>query len=808
MRLALLFLCTFSFSAYSQKYTYTFGKEGRLEDVRVTTQQKDKKVAEDSETSYPSLLSKATIEMNLEKIEVPDSRFLQQLKSFQEKLRSEQKSPFLLQMLQDNASVLIPFSAGDLSKYTFSKYKSNNVFPFDTELKKNAKKLICKKCSPPLTGTTYKLEVDGMTSKSLHYQITLDNLDNDILVKHLEKTKSLYKPINPDHLSYLRSIRKDFRREVELVNDQFQADLQRSKDFNIDLVKRMLAIRLKTKYIESAYDDALYDNKDWIAAWLWYTGGNIQLNPFEVTNDTSLVLSRIDEEIQELEDEQKLSNIMLAHDENMLDAVNARNVRISNTISDLRLRREAASRLAKKLKAWKDIVQQKNKLLYSGVWHTSSEDTIHWIHHYDAGNGFKYLTHKDSLPSMVATLDQVVTEIHNVKDGQKVNMTSSLSEFQPKSEIQTTLEEIEKLSKGANAAAGLLSKGIGTLVLDSDKVMSPDKNKVMDAGQKQEIQSSKNKAGKKFDCPAYVRAWLSILSFDDPDKVDLLGSLIDLCADQTINDHLIELVYSDRLEFVSRLHQNFDIKAITDYRKVISELGETVFKLDWLFKQTTPILQIDLKDDQTPEFRTVAEFPEKKLDITSSKTVTYKLFLDDGKEAEVTKEYPKYKQTRVLPTVGLAYVPKDRTAAIFNETTGQFESGRRFDNIEALVGVKVYVSKHKPNPVRHTPTRKIIVNHLNWRANSKRGNAFVNTLFLTGGLGLRHQFLRNYYLGTGLDLFPGVNAHIGGNFILQKRYQLVNGKILNEQEVPKTFLYFSISLDPGIVASLTNIFIK
>ncbi len=281
-----------------------------------------------------------------------------------------------------------------------------------------------------------------------------------------------------------------------------------------------------------------------------------------------------------------------------------------------------------------------------------------------------------------------------------------------------------------------------------------------------------------------------------------------MCKDKNVKTFLGELRNADRTQFVILLYENWGIKNTIDYRILVQDFTDNQSRLNWLLTQTKPPLELNLKADETPIFTTTVQLPEEKIDVTSSSKVTYSLFHNDEKEPELKKTYKKYTQSRFLPTIGLAYIPESRTGTIFDNATGQFTPDKQFDNIEALVGVKYYPSFFvKTNPVRHLATRRLIQNSIGREANYSRGNAFENTFFITGGLGVRQQFLRNYYLGAGFDLFPGVNLHAGWNFIFEKRYQLQNAKILNEQERPRGYVYFSISLDPGIVASLTRIFL-
>lgn len=814
-QLLFAWMCTISCAAFCQSHEYTvyFAKDGKLDDI---------KLHEVSGhpippvTSYPTILFKGSIKADLSAIEVKNSRFYDKLDSLN-KVFSRSQLPFIQNLKTDIGSDLTSL----LSRYSATthvlKYNSTKPnLPFDLVSKSDAKGFECKNCPGYVTVTTDKLQFSSPDKMSnVDYTVTLKDFDNEILSKHLEKTRNAYKGVGTAHENYLTGMRRNFQNEVNLINEQFIIDSLRYKYFNIELIRDVIDLQPHITQINKIYDFVLKANEPWVKAWMWYTGGVIRLNPFNVTNDTILIRSRLDAQIFELEEELKTWHNLLTHDKTKFEIVNKKITVISSAIARLRRQRENSITLGSKFKTWNQQVSQREKLLYSGNWQISSEESIHWMHHFDAANDYNYLSKKDSLPDKLSELDDVVVEIHNVKDGDKTKLTSSLANFQPKSPLEISLKEIEDAFAGNVAGAKDLSKLVGNIF--AANFLGTSQSNFLGTSKRARYTITKYRGKARVGpasaatvkCREDIRKELENLKFENPDKVAIIGALINQCQGGDYNNNLRDLVYANRAQFVLQLFENFDIQAFDDYRIVINELNEVSSKLDWLLTQTTPVLEIELKADETAEFRTVTEFPEEKLEITDSKEVNYSLFVNDEKEAELSKKYKKYKQLRFLPTIGLAYVPENRTGTIFDEATGQFSPGKRFDNVEALVGVKYYfLSKSRTNPVQHNPTSRLIHNRTSRNANVLRGNTAEHRFFVTGGLGVRHQFLRNYYLGIGADIIPGINAHFGANFIFRKRYNIENGKVLNEQERPRPYLYFAISFDPGIVASLTKIFLN
>jgi hypothetical protein len=814
--LLFVWIYTISCTAFcqSRKYTVHFAKDGKLADIQLN--EVSKHPITPAVSSFPTVLFEGELLMDLSAVEVKDSRYHEKLVEL-DKVLSASKIPLIQKLKTSVASDLTSLLRGYSATTHGFKYNAANInLPFNLVLKSSVKTLKCINCPGFVTSIPGQLQFKPSTKiNNIDYAVQLEEFDNEILSEHLKSTNALYKGIGLIHENYLTGIRRKFQNEVNLIDEQFVSDSLGYKYYNIDLIRDIIRLQPQIKQINKIYDFVLEANEPWLLAWMWYTGGVIQLNPFNVSNDTILIRSRLDAQIFELEEELKTWHTLVAHDKADFEIVNKKITIVSSAIARLRRQRENSVTLSSKYKAWNEQVSKREKLLYSGNWQISSQDSIHWMHHFDAAGDYRYLSQKDSLPDKLSEFDNVVIEVHNVAEKVKIKVTPSLANFQPKSPLEITLKEIEDSFAGNVAGAKNLSKLLGNIIPASLSQIS--QSNILETSKRARYSVIKNKGRAMVVlappatviCRENIRKALENLKFDNPDKVAIIGGLIDKCLGTEYNNNLRDLVYANRAEFVLRLFQNFDIKAVEDYKIVINELDEVSSKLEWLLTQTKPILKIELKADETADFRTVTEFPEEKLEIEDSKEVIYSLFVNDEKEPELTKKYKKYKQTRFLPTIGLAFIPENRTGTTFDEATGQFTSGKRFDNIEALVGVKYYfLSKKRTNPVQHIPTTRLIHNRISGDANLRRGNTVEHRFFVTGGLGVRHQFLRNYYLGAGGDIIPGINAHLGANFIFQRRYNLENGKILNEQERPRPYLYFAISFDPGIVASLTKIFIN
>ncbi|SEI40403.1 hypothetical protein SAMN05216327_101279 [Dyadobacter sp. SG02] len=778
------FLCLISFSAFSQtkKYTVLFGKDGKLESP-----------------DYPTILHHAELTIDLSKTDIPKSKLIARFEEFL-KVTSDTTHPFYNDFHWERKYMRSLIDSYDSSYVIGYDNWFNRYFPVLLNPAAAFKKLIWKKSSGDSVVVSGKLEIDGDEISKVEYNITIDDPDNQLVARHLAGTARLFKGIGASHLNYIRDVRKDVRNEANAIGNAFLIDSLDGRNFNLGLVERLKLFESQKNRIEGIYNHVLKENRDWIKSWIWYSRGKIVLNPFEVTSDTILVVNRWEEQIHELSEELKLWNTILREDPTKFAEVNHHISSISNRLSDLKTIPVNGGNLGSQYRAWMKQSSFKNKILYSGVWHVSSESAIQWMRHYDFDLDFADVSKAKSLPDMIASRDRMAVYVHNLKEGDKVRNVSTAAAFQPKSPLQITLEEIETqftdAAKQAEKLAGIIPHGAfsmdGLLNFNQGLHWSQPASGLFDLS---------------IPCDSALKQVLENIRFGSEDNYAMLGLLLFGCPDSIDIDGLVSLMeMQDRFQFMSQIYNLFHVEPLAEYRALMNEMRLTRSHMEWLLNQTTPPLKISLEDDETADFRTEVLMPEEKLDIAASSKVTYSVYHNSETEAELTKTYKKYHTAFFLPTIGLAYIPGDRTGSVFDPGTKQFMPGKRFDNIEAFAGVKFY--PFKTNPVRKVSTTRLIRKNVSMHANFKRGNHFASKLFVTAGLGVKHQFLRNYYGGVGIDLIPGVNFHVGSNLILRKYYQLENAEIKREQQRPTGYLYFSFGFDPGIVASLTNIFIK
>lgn len=253
------------------------------------------------------------------------------------------------------------------------------------------------------------------------------------------------------------------------------------------------------------------------------------------------------------------------------------------------------------------------------------------------------------------------------------------------------------------------------------------------------------------------------------------------------------------------------LKPCTDLESKIEDFRAKRVLIDWLNDQTEPPIE-DLKAaygsfDVTA---TEAAFHSQETLVGESRSaegtniITYDIF-EEGKEKAVANDkYQTYETIRWWPFVSINYVYGSRSTAIFDKTTGAFKAYTDIDNFEVFAGAKWYLASS--NVTRTHKRTKFISETVGREFNAARGNGLLSKTFIFLGLGIRHDFLRNYGAGIGFDLVPGFSIHGGTNLYFRKKYELVNGIVKKEFDIPNANWFVGISVDANIVTRFISIF--
>jgi hypothetical protein len=227
-------------------------------------------------------------------------------------------------------------------------------------------------------------------------------------------------------------------------------------------------------------------------------------------------------------------------------------------------------------------------------------------------------------------------------------------------------------------------------------------------------------------------------------------------------------------------------------------------KVKWLLDQTVPS---DLPELKTygPKYRSeVFEASEKKEQSYVVKYTFTSTKKDEAKPiAKNTFKYTVYKKQYIQFTAGIMYLPNNNNnERIQSEYKNGSFSSKSLKPYDVVAGVKIYpfgLNVRRWFPVVNTArgNRKILF---------KRGDLLINRVSLFAGLSVSQEQLRNYFVGGGFEIVPGLGLNVGANFYTTKTYKFDNGVMTKEKEVfKKPSYYVGLTLDPIVLFQVTGI---
>lgn len=630
--------------------------------------------------------------------------------------------------------------------------------------------------------------------------------ENEIIVRHLAASKVEYKKHwDPLNNPTFQEISQNFRSLKGTIDSLLVLDsaryLPNQQPFNIEVMKNLVRLIPYQKNIDTIFDEVMNENRDWIKRWLWYTGGEVKLNPFPYFN-TALLLKRAYAQKRVVEDRAALLKSSVASGAFSNFSINEQNLtRLSAALVAINEQITLLKSDSAQSTEWLSKVKQKSKVLYEGEWPISTPDKINWLVHYTYDAQKKKLTAQtksEHLPSFTSLQDQRAILIHNVPAGAEITAKTTEKVIQLKSSTDSSLSVFS-----ANFGESL--KGIDNVnkILASLGPLLGTALKVASAGTGFGARSSSEVKLQTLNNRNRISSWDSLLndvqkSLDFfkiiPDGSNLFDNELNRIKNQVIPNSATPLEISN----FAVLFKAQDL--INSYPRLISDYRNTKLKHDWLSEQTVPLLEIkNYEDDTTPAYRTIVLYPEDSLTLKKTKEVNCDLFLDKTQLAKT--KYQKHELIRWWPAMGGVWVHGNRGYNVYDAAKGTLvqEPVSRF---EAIVGVKLYPFKtniaYKNSDAQLTRLGK--------HYNRKRGNSILNRGFFFGGLGVTKNIFKNYCLGVGVDIIPGISMQTGFNFISQKSYEFDKGVIKNESEYLKRYPYFGISVDPGIITKIIGAF--
>ncbi|MBP9083278.1 MAG: hypothetical protein KBH11_09395 [Bacteroidia bacterium] len=282
-----------------------------------------------------------------------------------------------------------------------------------------------------------------------------------------------------------------------------------------------------------------------------------------------------------------------------------------------------------------------------------------------------------------------------------------------------------------------------------------------------------------------LEAFASINNTD----VDFLRELIksNLLQQPSIED-TVQFCDKDSINLLKRIVENKIIK-----------FNAARVKLNWLLKQgeLDPIPQ--LVADETPKYRTDEAGPTKNVEAPARVSYVlrerpYGSHPDTvGTTVIDSISYKVYALHRFQPFVGFAFGSVKRNILNIDDN-GNLISVEKEYKENTFLGVKIYPKKTDIHNSKFFLCKK---SDILSRFNILAGMDFTNI-----------NPVDNFMVGSGIDIFPGLNISIYGNWYKNNTYKIEQGKFIKDGR-PLMFDHgFMISLDPVVIFNFAKLIAK
>lgn len=689
------------------------------------------------------------------------------------------------------------------------------------------------------------------------FTLTRQNIDNILMANYLKENKDCYGQWG-QYAPNFNKVKNDFIKKAKVIDDSLHAfdysvlmgtvkDSLPSENLQ-KLLKDNNNLTTVNTYLEKALLN-VPENKEWMKKWLWLTGLNTPaMNPFDKIKIDNNSILNVDKELAATQRRIDAIGLVIKNSQlsdnndkiikkylNELDTLQQKVVELTDKKKDLTNRKEAYEK-------WLIEREISSNLLYAGTLFVSEAEQINWMPHYNALNNYRLSNAPNSIPSVVADIDAVRPLVFNLRRGTKAFAEETVTPFTLTTPISDAFNAWGKLFDGILAQANNVGSSVAVTnvilanLSNKEKIVNDEleaKRKSLD-NVKISFETTKMLATftdnsgttvpqqtfrmSEIESPNFQQKKPNKKITEDAEKIkkaSINNSKEQINAIKTLGEitktSLIESIESYQLlkqDTIKLYKERAEIKQKKKLLEVFLQSRQrfsfATAQLKWLNAQTNPPLQINVKPNTDTLYHTdwaeAREIKEKK----GAVKIGYDLSVSDGKTATKVVKNASYKQydlPRFWYGVGLAYIPKPRYTSVYEN--GAFVNNPEPQQLDIVVGAKIYPFK----PMNQLRTCKLAkYTHYGRCYDRLRGNGHINRLSVFVGLGVRYKFLRNYFIGLGYDIIPGININAGYNFYFKRSYEIENGKLLNSYErLASGGVYYSITTDVEVFKRLVQL---
>lgn len=315
--------------------------------------------------------------------------------------------------------------------------------------------------------------------KTKLYEVHYENI---LISELLKSSKQHYKGIGNVNIKELRDSLNKVESEYSLV------PLSAEINWNIENNKQFVALPIYYK-INNIFKKIIDDNLDWIEYWLWYTKGEVKLNPFPFSfpdslNTKSKILqakSKIESDIKFIESDIKFYEARISVAQIQKEEFEKLKNTLDSLYSELTNRNSLLSSFVQ-FEKWYDEVSTRRTALYKTTQlPISDKNKINWIMNYDAQNNLNQipnsLIRKLKKPYSVYGDDELVVAVHFIEKDTKVNLTSRETKFDVVSKLES--EIVKPLIYPVEEAISFTEKTVQGGIADIQNLENLKKNRAL-----------------------------------------------------------------------------------------------------------------------------------------------------------------------------------------------------------------------------------------------------------------------------------------------------------------------------------------
>jgi predicted thioredoxin/glutaredoxin len=554
--------------------------------------------------------------------------------------------------------------------------------------------------------------------------------------------------------------------------------------------------------------------KQWIQPWLWYTEGDMTLNPLGFTDENFLV-SGDDYDEEKAVDynayrDSVVRQILYSHDisaarmdfktfDSLLSQKN-RGAEVFNNQAAIEKAKQENKAAAKN---GQEILMQQTLIRF--VVYSGNEKEKQRLRIYDAAKsltGWKTNEHQT-----VSSAIDIVAVAYNVPAKQQFKATNNATEIPDQSnaskEIDAAVDQLSKIGAASSGIAGVFAQLIGSFGR-RDNVPIPS------------VVVPNRTGGPHLPAaPGFIdymlkdsRRLLMQRVGDESIEYDIIGGVRKQLKDDSTCASLVEDIVEDIRSHVrpgleimgDDLSDLINASIASVYRRYQAELLRddlqakkdvyTILSSQSFY--TLPARGMKENKSSDPLFRTALQTIESD-DKARKNTLDLTLVNSEGKAVISKKDIYKTAPTHWLQTsLGVAYVINDfkRTEATIEN--GVIKSAKDEDQVRLLAGIHIY-----PWPIILADNRNVFQLRT-WDEVRSRLSVFAGLSF--------PKPLYNVHVGVGMDVWTGVRLCGGVHLYRYTAYSILNNQIIDEKNrYVYNGAFISLGIGPEAFAKLIGI---